>query len=62
LKTEDALLALQDHEHDFHCVGFWDWCLASHLATVGFADIYWVQTFGFSMTRAIGASMKPSSA
>ena len=36
----------QDDEHDFHYVGLWDGYLAGHLATVGFADIYWVQTFG----------------
>lgn len=36
----------QEDEHDFHYIGFWDWYLASHLATVGFADIYWVDRFG----------------
>ena len=37
----------QDDEHDFHYVGLWDWYLANHLASAGFADVYWVETFGF---------------
>jgi predicted SAM-dependent methyltransferase len=42
-----TMYGAQDDEHDFHYVGLWDWYLANHLASVGFADTYWVQTFGF---------------
>jgi protein O-GlcNAc transferase len=41
------LYGSQEDENDFHYAGFWDSYLASHLAKVGFADIYWAQTFGF---------------